>query len=436
MTVSLVKFDGTQESLRTAIALCDGFGKLNPGGSVLIKPNNCFRHPITPPFGMVTTTAIVEGLVRLLLEHGFRDISIGEGAIIGIFDELDPYTKRAFKGSGIDKLAKKYGVKLIDFNEGPFQEMDLGGVRAQVAKAPLETDFLVNVPALKTHFQTKVSLGFKNLKGCLSKGSKKRFHRSGQLDHAISALNEVVKSDLVVVDGIYMLEKGPETLAGVAHRKNLIIAATDVLECDMVGASVLGFEPSQVAYLKEYAERHGRPLSLDSLEIRGEDIDVVREKLEWQFVPDEQLLSPSGVTGLIAPPPGQSLCCACAATLALTLSMLAKDNAGLDFGGAQFYYGLELGAERDAADVILYGDCAIRKNKDLVNATRIEGCPPTLPTTMFRVTKALLSRPRRARMLALRAAKLAGIRLGLYHEVFPRWERYRSPEFDRSHFSL
>ncbi|HUW46700.1 MAG TPA: DUF362 domain-containing protein, partial [Dehalococcoidia bacterium] len=159
MTVSLVKFDGSLDSLRKAIELCQGFEKLGRNDRVLIKPNNCFRHKIMPPYGMVTTSKIIDGVVQLLLEYGCTDISIGEGAIIGIFDELEPYTKRGFKGTGIDKIAEKYGIKLLDFNQGAFHELDLGGVKVQVSRAALDTDFLINVPVLKTHFQAKVSLG-------------------------------------------------------------------------------------------------------------------------------------------------------------------------------------------------------------------------------------------------------------------------------------
>jgi len=436
MTVSLVKFDGSLDSLRRAIELCDGFGKLKRDDKVLIKPNNCFRHKITPPYGMVTTSRIVDGIIRLLLEYGCKDISIGEGAIIGIFDELEPYTKRGFKGSGIDKVAEKYGVKLIDFNQGPFQELYLGGIKAHVAKAALETDFLINVPVLKTHFQTKVSLGFKNVKGCLSSASKKRFHTSSRLDSLICHLNEAIKSDLVIIDGIYMLEKGPETLAGVAHRKDLIIASTDIFECDVVGATILGIDPSQVGYLREFAQRHNRSFDISAIQIKGEDLESVKEQLEWQFEPDKELLTPAGVTGLLAPRPGQTLCSGCGATLALTLSILGKDNPRRDFGGAELYYGLELIADRDVREVFLYGDCAIRRNKGLANATRIEGCPPTLTRTLVALMKVLLSRPRMVRMMLLRLVKLIGIRLGIYHEVFPRWERYRSKEFDRTHFWL
>jgi uncharacterized protein (DUF362 family) len=434
MTVSLVKFDGSLDSLRKAIELCDGFERLNKHDRVLIKPNNCFRHRIMPPYGMVTTSWIIDGVVRLLLEYGCKDISIGEGAIIGIFDELDPYTKRGFKGTGIEKIAKKYGIKLVDFNEGAFNELDLGGVKVQVSKAALDTDFLINVPVLKTHFQTKVSLGFKNLKGCLSKDSKRRFHISKRLDTLICLLNEAIKSNLVIIDGVYMLEKGPETLAGVAHRKDLIIASSDAFECDVVGATILGIDPAQVDYLREFASRHNRSFDISAIQIKGENIESLKEQLEWRFEPDQELLTPAKITGLSAPYPGQSLCSACGATLALALSVFGKDNPRMDFGGAALYYGLGLKPERDAKKVLLYGDCAIRSNKGLQNAIKVEGCPPTLTKTLLALMKALLSKPRMFRMLLLRAVKLIGIRLGVYHEIFPRWERYRAKEFDKTHF--
>jgi uncharacterized protein (DUF362 family) len=434
MTVSLVRFDDSLDSLRRSIELCDGFEKLGRNDRVLIKPNNCFRHKIMPPYGMVTTSKVIDGVVQLLLEYGCRDISIGEGAIIGIFDELEPYTKQGFKGTGIDKIAKKYGIKLIDFNEGDFHELDLEGVKVKVSRAALDTDFLINVPVLKTHFQAKVSLGFKNLKGCLSKDSKKRFHISKRLDTLICLLNEAIKSDLVIIDGIYMLARGPETLAGVAHRKNLLIAGPDVFECDVVGATILGIDPAQVDYLKEFAQRHSRSFDISTIQIKGEDIESLKEQLEWRFEPDKELLTPAKITGLSAPYPGQTLCSACGATLALALSIFGKDNPGMDFGGAALYYGLGLEPGRDTQKVLLYGDCAIRNNKDLKNAIKIEGCPPTLTKTLLALMKALLSKPKMFRMLFMQAMRLIGIRLGIYQEVFPRWERYRSKEFDRTYF--
>jgi uncharacterized protein (DUF362 family) len=461
MTVSLVRFDGSLTSVHKAIELCGGFQKLAGSDRVLIKPNNCFRHRIMPPYGMVTTSTIIGGVVQLLLEHGCRDITIGEGSIINIVNELEPYTQRGFKHTGIDRLARENGVKLVDFNRGPFRKLDLAGTKVEVSTAAMETDFLINIPVLKTHFQTKVSLGFKNLKGCLSPESKKRCHTSKRLDNLICLLNEAVRSNLVIIDGIYMLEKGPETLAGRAYRKDLMLASPDVFEGDVVGATILGVDPEQVDYLSEYARRNGRTLDISAIEVRGENVQALKEHLEWRFEPDEELLGPAGVTGLSAPHPGQTLCSACGANLALALSMLGMDNPGMDFGSAELYYGLQLrpeSAERSQwsshTRVFLYGDCCIRSSGELQKDARdriakgtskaddpwpsvihVAGCPPSLTRTLLCLMKALLSKPRMLHMMLLRAVKLVGIRLRIYREVFPGWERYRSGEFDKSHFS-
>jgi uncharacterized protein (DUF362 family) len=435
MTVSLVRFDGSLASIRKAIELCNGFAKLRRDSKVLLKPNNCFRHKVMPPYGMVTTSVLVEGVVQSLLEYGCNDITIGEGAIINIFEELHPYTSKGFKGTGIEKLPKKYGVKLVDFNEGPFQQVRLGGMHVEICKLALETDFLINLPVLKTHFQTKVSLGFKNLKGCLSQDSKKKFHTSKQLDTLICLLNEVIRTDLVIIDGIYTLEKGPETLAGTAYRKDLIIASTDLFEGDVVGTTVLGIDPGEVGYLKEFAQRHNRSWDISSIDIKGESLDDVRERLTWHFEPDAHLLQPTGISGIAAPSPGQTLCSGCGATLALALSIFAEDSPPINFDAIQLCYGLEVKPNREAKKVYLYGDCAIKSNRELPNAIKIAGCPPSLTRTLFVLLGTLLTKRKLLRLMMLEATRLIGIRFNLYRkEIFLRWQRYRAREFDKSHF--
>ena len=95
MTVSVVKFDGSLESIGRAIELCGGFDKLDKNDRVLIKPNITFGGWITiPPYGMVTTSKMVEGILRRLAEHGCNNISIGEGTILGV---LGSNTRRGFK---------------------------------------------------------------------------------------------------------------------------------------------------------------------------------------------------------------------------------------------------------------------------------------------------------------------------------------------------
>ncbi len=430
MTVSVVRFDGSFDSIGHAVELCGGFDKLDRNDRVLIKPNITFAGWMPmPPYGMVTTSKMVEGILRLLAEHGCKDISIGEGTVA---QGLGSNTRRGYKYTGIDRVAKRYGAKLFDLNEGPFESRELGGVKIGVSKIALDADFLINVPVLKTHPQVKVSLGFKNLKGCLAIPSRKRFHQKG-LDHLICLLNQLVECDLTIIDGIYMLERGADTLMGLAHRKDLIIASRDAFACDCVGATIMGIEPSQVGYLKEYAELRNRPIDVSAIQTIGEDIEPLKEELEWISMAEEELVS-FGVTGLSVSQPGHSVCSGCYSNLICALGVFAKTNANRDCGDTRIYWGREQANAGTGEGTILHGNCAISKNRDKEHAVRIAGCPPTMMSTLLTLLRTLLSRPRMVKMLLFGSPQLLAWRLGLYSGNLPKWKRYRSPAFDRSHF--
>ncbi|MEE9491097.1 MAG: DUF362 domain-containing protein, partial [Dehalococcoidia bacterium] len=335
LTVSVVRFDGSFESISRAIELCGGFSKLDRNDRVLIKPNITYSGwmPI-PPYGMVTTSKMEEGILRLLAEHGCKDVSIGEGTIA---EGVGSNTRRGYKYTGIDRVAKRYGAKLFDLNEGPFERRELGEVKVGVSKIALDADFLINVPVLKTHPQVKVSLGFKNLKGCLDIPSRKRFHQKG-LNHLICLLNQLLECDLTIIDGIYMLERGADTLMGLAHRKDLMIASHDAFACDCVGATIMGFEPSQVGYLREYAELRNRPIDISAIQIVGEDVETLRERLVWESDAEEELRT-YGITGLSVPYPGHNLCSGCYSNLICALGIFAKTNSNRDCGDTRICWG-------------------------------------------------------------------------------------------------
>ena len=431
MTVSIVKFDGSLESIGHAIELCAGFNKLNRNDRVLIKPNITFSGwaPI-PPYGMVTTSKVIEGILWKLAEHGCDDIVIGEGTVSGV---MGSNTRRGYKYTGIVRIAKRYGAKLIDFNEGPFESRALGEVKVGISKMALEADFLINVPVLKTHPLVKASLGFKNLKGCLDTASRKIFHMKG-LEHLICLLNQLLKCDLTIIDGIYMLEKGPDAMVGVAHRKNLIIASRDTFACDCVGATILGFEPAQIGYLNEYAKMHDRPLDISTIQIVGERIEPLKEKLEWEIDADKELRELAGITGLSIPYPGQQICSGCYGNLIYSIGIFSKVVPNLNFGDDRIYSGRKQVQNKPGQRVILYGNCAIKSNGKEKAAAIVAGCPPQTTSTLLLLMRTLLSRPRMGKALLLGSPKLIGMRAGIYSGNLPKWKRYRLPEFDRSHF--
>jgi len=74
----------------------------------------------------------------------------------------------AFEALGYNVLKKRYGIKPINAFERPFDKVDLSdGVVLNFNTDILHSDFVVNLPVLKTHAQAVVSLGMKNLKGMI-----------------------------------------------------------------------------------------------------------------------------------------------------------------------------------------------------------------------------------------------------------------------------
>ena len=245
---------------------------------ILVKPNYITAdHPST---GVTTDARVIEGVVRFFKERGVNNIVIGEGS--GLADTFE-----AFRVAGVDKVAKRWGVRLADLNRDEFVEVHppnpLALKRVRVAKTAVERT-IVSVPKLKVHRLATVTLGLKNMMGALeSKGS---FH-NGRLHENIADLASVLRPSLTVIDGI---------VAGEVHETSkcpvemgLVIASTDPVAADAVGALVMGIDPREVKHLV-LAERKGLgTLRLEDIEIVGEPVDRVARK--FRRSPISKLLS-------------------------------------------------------------------------------------------------------------------------------------------------
>ncbi len=70
-----------------------------------LKPNLVVAKE--PESGATTHAGVLEGCIEYLQKYGFKNITIMEGSWVG------DNTKRAFRVTGYDKIAEKYGVKLM-----------------------------------------------------------------------------------------------------------------------------------------------------------------------------------------------------------------------------------------------------------------------------------------------------------------------------------
>lgn len=160
--VALVKWK--QNAIAEAIELCDGLKHFDPEMKVLIKPNLVEWVDTYPfaPYGVITTSSVIEATIRLLKDAGARNITVGDGCALN--KELGCETHILQDRLGYQYLVEKYGVKVVDFNEGDHQRVKLGPHFLRISQFAFDYDFIINLPALKIHNLTKVTLCFKNLK--------------------------------------------------------------------------------------------------------------------------------------------------------------------------------------------------------------------------------------------------------------------------------
>ena len=80
--VSMVRYQGL-ESIKSLIDLCGGLEGIKPGAKVLVKPNlvGWDNQGPYPPWGVLTTSIVLEGLCAALKDAGAGEIRIGEGSI-------------------------------------------------------------------------------------------------------------------------------------------------------------------------------------------------------------------------------------------------------------------------------------------------------------------------------------------------------------------
>lgn len=385
--VSIVTYTEPVESLKNAVEQANGFSRLKPTDRVVIKPNALIwdnDHTI-PPYGMFTTTRMVQDMVTLLKQFGVTDITIGEGAV-QIY-KSSPGSLEVMKHLGYEEIARKEGVKLVDLNTGKFTKVEVtDGVSLHFSKEAMEADFLINIPAMKTHSQTKVSLGFKNLKGTLKTASKRKCHHKDlDLDYFVSLVGETLAPALTVIDGIYVLEKGP-IHTGNAYRANTIVASTDMFAADITATALMGFDPADIGHLAAFAERHGRSLDPSDLDIRGESIEEKKTPVKWDWNWNADNTGPTifdrmGVSGVAVPKYDSTLCTGCSPVVNMANIFIISGHRGEPFSNFEVLSGKRMQARPGYDRTILIGNCIIKANKNNPNikeAVKVAGCPPEI----------------------------------------------------------
>ena len=220
---------------------------------LFIKPNIVAAYP--PKSGIVTHPRVVEALIKYFWGY---EMVIGEGVAVGAD------FKEALEVTGYRKLGKKYDIPIMNLDYCDRYDVPWKYGVLSLPKILEEYEY-INVPSMKTHKQTLVSLGMKNQKGLLSPRQKRWFHYEGleQLSELVKELYNIIRPDVTLVDALYCVEGEGPVVYSKTKKMDLILAGQDVAEVDNICCQIMGIDVRQVRHIppREGIEVVGEPVA-------------------------------------------------------------------------------------------------------------------------------------------------------------------------------
>lgn len=260
-------------TVEEAVALLGGISKfVKKDDLILLKPNLLAGRP--PEAAVTTHPSVVKAAIRLVKDAGGTPI-VGDSPGIGNASKI------AGK-CGVLAVCESMGVPFVDLKTLTIAENPDGHTfkRLEVAKEAVEVDAIINLPKLKTHAQMVLTLGVKNLFGCVPGKLKPQWHLSAgvQSSHFAGMLLDLyafLNPRLTIMDGIVGMEgNGPGS--GDPRKLGLVLASSNAVAMDTVIAGFLGVKTSDVPILKEAQRRGLAGSDPGRVTTLGESIDSVR----------------------------------------------------------------------------------------------------------------------------------------------------------------
>lgn len=232
--ISIIQCNGYEygrvlDAVRESIDLLGGMARfVRPGQKVLVKPNLLVSS--TPEKGVSPHPMVVKAVMEMVKEAGGIPF-------VGDSPALESARRVAAK-AGIAGVAEELACPIVEFRETVVKRTpeDFMFREFEVAREAVEADVVINLPKIKTHGQMLLTLGVKNMFGCVPGTRKAAWHLKTGIDRIYFAqmlveLYAVLNPGLTVMDGIVAMEgNGPN--GGTSRPLDMILAGTDCVALD------------------------------------------------------------------------------------------------------------------------------------------------------------------------------------------------------------
>lgn len=264
--VSLLKVKDVEATVRKGIELIGGID-VDYGDQIVIKPNICYHKDI---YGNVNTDLrVLDAVIHVAKEHSNKVLVVES-------DSTSNPAEIRMEQSGAMGVIRKNQVSFLNLSHDEIVDVEVGQRKIRLPKTVLEAPYFINVPKLKTHEITIITVALKNLYGLLPEKSKAAFYHP-ILEEIIPLINLAVKQDLIVVDGIIGMEgRGP--IVGTPVNMNVILCGRDPVTVDSVAAHIMGFKPQKIKTIVKTHQGGMGEIDLSKIEVVGVDPKSVAKK--------------------------------------------------------------------------------------------------------------------------------------------------------------
>lgn len=259
-----VKGASPYEITRRAVSELGGMKRfVSRGDVVMVKPNIGWNRTVEQ--GACTHPEVVRAVVEMALAAGAKKVVV--------MDNTCHKAEDCYQRSGIAEAARRAGAEVRFSDESRLAVHDFKGEvlgRWPVFRDHLEADKFINVPVLKHHGSSGLTMAMKNLYGILG-GNRGKLHRD--MGENIADLAAGFRSHLVVVDAWRVLVRnGPVggRLSDVEERRT-VIASANIMHADVAAAALFGRDARQVESLQAAAARRMGEIDIARLPLRRLD---------------------------------------------------------------------------------------------------------------------------------------------------------------------
>ncbi len=239
------KYDDALTPLFCDMMTVLGGDRIQRGSRVLIKPN--LLSPAFPEQALLTHPTVIRAAVAYVLGRDAEPV-VADSPAVGSFEKI-------LRDGGIRAALQGLDVEIRPFRESVKTDVGAPFGRIEMAADALAADFVINLPKLKTHGQMLLTLGVKNMFGCIVGFRKPEWHMRAGVDREMFARLLVqicrrIHPSFTILDGILAMEGEGPGKSGTPRPLGILIGGEDPFAVDEAVCRMIGLDPQRLPTLR------------------------------------------------------------------------------------------------------------------------------------------------------------------------------------------